>query len=47
MLTSWLWHTIRPKPLAATTIIAAWTAALALLWFLIYPAIGPLDHLTP
>ena len=47
MLTGWLWRTIRPKPLAALAVIATWTAAFALLWFLLYPALGPLAPLSP
>jgi hypothetical protein len=47
MLTAWLWRTIRPKPLAALAILAIWTAASALLWFLLYPALGPLIPLAP
>lgn len=47
MVTSWLWRAIRPKSLAAAAIIIVWAGALALLWFYVYPALGPLEMLSP
>lgn len=47
MFTSWLWRRIRPKPLAVAVIVAVWAALLTLLWFLVYPLIGPFDLISP
>lgn len=46
MLTGWLWRVIKPKPLSALVIVAVWGVLLAILWFLVYPVLGPLAPLT-